>query len=669
LAQVITHRVVIRNLPNQLHCPYYPVRLLMSNGLLWWALTSARLIAVSDALASNTGSLRAGLSELKGRHRSQNYEDNLANLRQGTESDERIHTLADSDWHLDPLYVNVISAWRSGNLGSNTNADVEHALPRRILLVCVQSSGCGLMAKLLGQIPDVAAFSHVAVTTPAGQFPSPTELDPKGASHVVITMAIQGDDVSDPIDRLRQVKDRLRADRTILVVRHPAVTFERLSMLERYDTAAHGRSEIQSSSPCPEDPPNGAQCGTAVAKLRALERLWVARMDLFDAVVKYDDMVRDESGWDSIVQAVRGVGVPLERQHFLLQKPAGAIYEFARERIGAARFSWSVGNVMEGGVQLQALPTHLANELVVEESCPSLLADYDHVKSQNMDFVPILDADAKQWFAARVDQETGIVTLLFADSAFSSVLLNWLAIGESSKAFRKNNAVVCLDEKLQQTLVGLGHSCYMAPRLSIKDSLSSLWMLRIRILSELLDEGLNVVMTDSDALWLADPLPTFAEAGAQGADIVASRGQCFENRPCKVWGVSACMGFALFRATAASKSVVASMLTLSKASLNFDDQTLLNHVLLYADVEFDSNADRPLQLEGSTQVDVGVSKNSHVSIALLPHQRFPRFCDRADLSQAIVAHCFTDGNIQVSDLASTKKKTLHAFGLWALGGG
>lgn len=64
-----------------------------------------------------------------------------------------------------------------------------------------------------------------------------------------------------------------------------------------------------------------------------------------------------------------------------------------------------------------------------------------------------------------------------------------------------------------------------------------------------MEAGHDVIVSDADALWLADPMKDFSLPGVIDSSIVASRGK-FPSEVGLVWGATMCMGFILFRTTA-----------------------------------------------------------------------------------------------------------------------
>eukprot|EP00448_Togula_jolla_P000418 CAMPEP_0170614532 /NCGR_PEP_ID=MMETSP0224-20130122/24857_1 /TAXON_ID=285029 /ORGANISM="Togula jolla, Strain CCCM 725" /LENGTH=633 /DNA_ID=CAMNT_0010940209 /DNA_START=112 /DNA_END=2013 /DNA_ORIENTATION=+ len=541
--------------------------------------------------------------------------------------------------------------------------------PRRILVTCLQSSGCSLFTLLLGQHARTATFVDVFISTPTQNFPRPQDLDPQDAEYIVLKTTIQGDDVVDPLARLKAIKLRFQPDKTILMVRDPADNYQHL--LE------HMRGDMVDTVCVPGVVAQfgyGARCGSPDGKLRALEMLYQAREDVFDAVVSHRDLVDEQGGWDEVIWTLNTIGFPLDREHFDMKRSTDEIETYARSCMGVADFSWGMGDAQSGEIQAQEMETVISEDLARAEAlCPTLMSQWDDFVSHPVRAQSPLNEESLQWFGSRAD-ESGNLILIFANSDYAEMLLNWLVMGKATQSVAQNYAIVCLDDVVESLLISHGEKCFSTrPRFYRRldgslSALSPLWMMRIRVLADLVGSDINVIMTDADALWLQDPMPILNQVAADGADVILSRGRS-PMQEFKTWGATACMGFAVFRATEGTKLLLEEMLLRSKATMNFDDQELLNHVLLHAGLQFAN----PLQLQGSQEVDVGVigpgflkpSFFGTLSVAMLPHETFMRICDGdSDVKGAVVAHC-----VSLDKMASNgaiKRSELASRGLWVL---
>ncbi|CAM9225444.1 unnamed protein product [Ectocarpus sp. 8 AP-2014] len=121
---------------------------------------------------------------------------------------------------------------------------------------------------------------------------------------------------------------------------------------------------------------------------------------------------------------------------------------------------------------------------------------------------------------------------------------------ELRTSFTRNHLyLMCLDDDSVHFFESsMGIHCLPLSGLNIS-SHEQIWVLRVRVVSCLVEAGHDVIMSDADALWLADPMNDFSLPGVIDSSIVASRGKK-PKEVGKVWGATMCMGFILFRATA-----------------------------------------------------------------------------------------------------------------------
>jgi hypothetical protein len=119
------------------------------------------------------------------------------------------------------------------------------------------------------------------------------------------------------------------------------------------------------------------------------------------------------------------------------------------------------------------------------------------------------------------------VIVTAADYAFRGILVNWMARMHELRL--DNYLVLCLDDELALFMDQIGRPC-IHNNIGQKD----IWLIRFQTAATLLDGGMNVLMSDTDAIWLKDPTDLL-----QG-DIVASRGNMPEDVVSK-FGATACM--------------------------------------------------------------------------------------------------------------------------------
>jgi hypothetical protein len=238
------------------------------------------------------------------------------------------------------------------------------------------------------------------------------------------------------------------------------------------------------------------------------------------------------------------------------------------------------------------------------------------------------------------------VIVTAADYAYRGILVNWMA--GVHKLRIDNYVVLCLDDELALFMQQIGRPCIHRPA----QGAGHIWLTRFQTAAVLLNSGMNVLMSDTDAMWLKDPTDLL-----QG-DIAASRGNMPEDVASR-FGATACMGFIYFRSVAPVRLLVDEVLDkgVSVAGKDFDDQIEFNEALVKHDLKFS----KMLDLKHSDEIDYGsasVGENMTLRIAMLDSRRFRRFTQTND--DVYIAHLGT------AHVAATKESQLKASGLWYL---
>ena len=146
------------------------------------------------------------------------------------------------------------------------------------------------------------------------------------------------------------------------------------------------------------------------------------------------------------------------------------------------------------------------------------------------------------------------VTLVIADSKFLPNLINWLvsALVKATPAV-KNVLVLALDEPLHAFLQRKNlPSVFIKPQTVIRrgtkmqSNFSHIWITRCAVFRLINHWGFDVLSFDVDAVVLKNIQPVLDEH--QDADVIGSFG-VYPFQLHKQWGVTFCMGVALFRST------------------------------------------------------------------------------------------------------------------------
>lgn len=261
--------------------------------------------------------------------------------------------------------------------------------------------------------------------------------------------------------------------------------------------------------------------------------------------------------------------------------------------------------------------------------------------------------------------DTNTVILLYASHSYRDTLFNWLvAFSRASHSSPSTGGVlvICLDQALKDYLEGLHWGCHLhesvRPGVALdKNTVKSLWVTRVTHVLELLKAGVNVVLTDSDAVWLKDVRETLL---GDGADVVSSRAHFPYKSP---WGSTLCMGLVFFRANARVELLAQSALVQTIKSQ--DDQVGFNHALFALTPEsakshksaFGFVMDPQGKRTGHARFALPELEGESVSVTLLANTIVARVCSSLSPSEwqdtLQVAHCHIHDGVPA---ATSKEK-------------
>lgn len=269
--------------------------------------------------------------------------------------------------------------------------------------------------------------------------------------------------------------------------------------------------------------------------------------------------------------------------------------------------------------------------------------------------------------------------LVFVDNCYFSLFANWYRQYLDICGDRRRHLleVVCMDSEVAHSLRHLGLTCslksFVMPNYrTYHRKQAAVWIKRLEVIIRFLDEGTDLLLSDTDAIWRSDPF-VYIQQHLSTSFIVASRG----NFPIHVFekhGATICMGFAYFKASALTSILMKKVLHEMRHDRP-DDQYAINNVLDKWNLRFPHY----LSLEYNTVPNTGsvLATDAVYNITLLPHDKFIRNCTRLSkatnlrltrssveaaqsaVSEAVVAHCvFSAGN------AYSKFLSIRAYRLW-----
>lgn len=367
---------------------------------------------------------------------------------------------------------------------------------------------------------------------------------------------------------------------------------------------------------------------------------------------------------------------------------------------------------------------------------------YNYKSSLDVNHIEITDVFSEGRFKtisefAEYKSNDGLIIITFVSYSYRLNAINWAIHMEKLRI--SNYAFFCLDREMFEFFKERRILCYRLyddkpngldvgiqtgsnEDLSV-EAIRAVWILRLEILSELLSSGLDVVFSDTDAVWLQNPLADSGEGvlSAHMGDIVSSRGK-YPFQVSSFWGTTLCLGLVYFRSTEDVIKIVEKAKV--KAKHYRDDQIALSLVLLeevsastksltvpankssyrkkealsrkQVKVELDKEVSelvpKPVEFalmkEGGAGFmkvqkldyihdrEIAVADIGNVRVALLPHQFVPRCCNEVSnrdfTKDVIVAHCHVNDCITAKTYkqnwgkAEKRQSTMLRYNSWCL---
>ncbi len=247
---------------------------------------------------------------------------------------------------------------------------------------------------------------------------------------------------------------------------------------------------------------------------------------------------------------------------------------------------------------------------------------------------------------------------------YVEITLNWIA------ALKKLNInsylIVSLDKKLHEHLDNIGIKNVL---IEIENNHTNIWKVKLDVLSQLTNNGINFIYSDVDAVWLKNPIKDyFSEKLAD--DVVFSAGTIHPKHIFKEWGFVLCAGLFYIKSTTSTKNLFKEVL--KDFFITNDDQTSLNNVIYRMNIKWEFKSRKIIYVTGmkngllnsfiKTKI---VSSESIIrgtcadlNISVLPYNKFPRTI--SSTFDPFVIHPISDKK------AEDKKKNFKENSLWFL---
>ena len=249
----------------------------------------------------------------------------------------------------------------------------------------------------------------------------------------------------------------------------------------------------------------------------------------------------------------------------------------------------------------------------------------------------------------------GPVALAVASNEHAALLDNWLCHVHALGIGR--TLVVAMDEPLAERLRG---APFPIARAGFDGTYPDFCFRRSCIWSWLADQGVEFIQSDTDAVWLRDPVSEYA---GSAFDLLCSQGTLLPRTALAAWGFVLCTGFFWARATAAIRDLFRALLSVQTTIRC--DQSALNTLLLTSGTTWSTAGVASYQLEHRghaftcfRQPVAGCCDSLGLRLVLLPHHRFPR--KQPGASDAIVRHVLRN------DVKEQRIALMREAGCWRL---
>jgi hypothetical protein len=248
----------------------------------------------------------------------------------------------------------------------------------------------------------------------------------------------------------------------------------------------------------------------------------------------------------------------------------------------------------------------------------------------------------------------------FSNAAYIPVTANWLS-GLVKLGLDHMVTIVSLDDATRDAFPP--HRVLHRPHRADPMDLAALWSHRLRVLRELLLDGHAVIHSDTDAIWLRNPLP---DIEACNSPLVFTQGTFWPRDVHERRGIVLCCGLFYLGCEPEVLQFLDSFFI--RMEEDKDDQMAINRVVdtYFEPWQIVEPYEVPFRdthfVASRTPMRTSSSDGSgfHLSVSLLPHHAFPRLVD-AISDEIVVAHPLSGKTLK------EKESCLAELGLWETG--
>ncbi|MGC2412172.1 MAG: putative nucleotide-diphospho-sugar transferase [Stellaceae bacterium] len=218
----------------------------------------------------------------------------------------------------------------------------------------------------------------------------------------------------------------------------------------------------------------------------------------------------------------------------------------------------------------------------------------------------------------------GPLPVVVISDAYADWLDNWMYYIEALGIRRF--LVVATDAALAARLARAG---IPAARCDFAGSALGFWLHRLLIWAFLVDQGIDIIQSDVDAIWFKNPIDEYFLESKY--DLVWTQGTLHPRSVLAHWGFILCTGLFWAKAGAGTRAFFAALRSRAAQVLATTDQAVINELLYDEGTIWDVAAAKSYQLDwrgrpftGFEGVLEGRCPAFGLRLAMLPYRLFPR---------------------------------------------
>lgn len=252
--------------------------------------------------------------------------------------------------------------------------------------------------------------------------------------------------------------------------------------------------------------------------------------------------------------------------------------------------------------------------------------------------------------------------ITFCNYNYIPVTQNWLNFIMKLDILKSDILIVTLDKESESYFDNF--NTLFRPVDVLGNDLSALWVHRINIFDEILRDGNDIIHSDSDAIWLKNPINFVKDCKSE---IVFSQGTVWPLDVFEKHEIVLCCGFFYLKSSENTFKFLKELK--ERVIFDKDDQISVNRLISQSINNWDVYNPYYIKFNKyqfkcseKTMTAKTIFKNDdNYNISLLPHIYFPRIInDLKFINQTYVAHPLSGKNLK------SKIEILSILGLWSL---